>query len=117
MKYFKIEEFDSPDRKGSGKNMQQNVLNQLDMARMAAGTPFIINSGYRTKEHNATLKHSTPTSSHLDGWAVDIHCIDSASRERIVYGLIMAGFQRIGIAKTFIHTDLDPYKNPAIWLY
>ena len=116
MIYFDYSEFDSPDKIGSGKKMKPHVLDMLDVARGSAGVPFKINSGYRTKEHNEKVGGS-PTSSHLGGWAVDIHCTDSSTRERILYGLIRAGFQRIGIAKTFIHADVDPYKQPAIWLY
>ena len=29
----------------------------------------------------------------------------------------MVGFQRFGIAKTFIHVDNDDQKPNAIWLY
>ena len=116
MIYFDYEEFDSPDKLGSGKNMKPHVLDMLDVARGSAGIPFKINSGFRTEHHNRLIGGS-PTSSHLNGFAVDIHCVDSSSRERIIYGLVKAGFQRIGIAKTFIHTDLDPFKKPSIWLY
>ena len=48
MKYFKLEEFDSPDLKGSGKNMKKDFLVKLDEARELAGIPFKINSGFRT---------------------------------------------------------------------
>ncbi len=116
MRHFEINEFDSPDLKGSGNNMNKYMLTLLDNAREASGTPFEINSGYRTKEHNKEIGGSV-TSSHLGGWAVDIHCIDSYLREKIIFGLIVVGFQRIGIAKTFIHVDLDPKKNIAIWIY
>ena len=48
--------------------------------------------------------------------AVDIACSDSVTRQKIVSGLIKAGFTRIGISKTFIHSDNDS-KTDAIWLY
>ena len=48
--------------------------------------------------------------------AVDIACDDSVTRQKIVSGLIKAGFTRIGISKTFIHADND-LKTDAIWLY
>ena len=116
MRYFKEHEFDSPDLMGSGRHMKPFFLDMLEMARGAAGTPFKINSGYRTKEHNKKVGGSE-TSSHLIGFAADIHCTSSVVRERIIYGLVKAGFQRIGIADTFIHCDVDPMKSPAIWLY
>lgn len=116
MRNFKSKEFDSPDVKGSGSKMMPHVLNMLDQARSSSGIAYKINSGYRTKAHNESVGGSA-TSSHLNGSAVDIHCTNSASRERILFGLISSGFQRIGIAKTFLHCDADPMKNPAIWLY
>ena len=43
MKYFKLSEFDSPDSKGSGKNMCYEFLQKIDKAREIAGIPFKIN--------------------------------------------------------------------------
>jgi len=116
MIFFEIEEFDSPDEPGSGAKMNKHVLNQIDLARATACVPFKINSGYRTTKHNQKIVGS-PTSSHLGGWAVDIHCDNSGYREKIVYSLMLAGFRRIGIANTFIHADMDPFKSTAMWLY
>jgi len=116
MKYFDISEFDSPDELGSGSKMVPHVLKRIDRARGLAKTPFVITSGYRTEAHNKEVGGS-PTSSHLKGLAVDISCTNSSQREKIISALIIAGFQRVGIAKTFIHTDTDKSKSPAIWLY
>jgi hypothetical protein len=38
-------------------------------------------------------------------------------RSILLPALIHAGFTRIGIAKTFIHADVDDKKPNAIWLY
>lgn len=116
MQHFTSKEFDSPDLTGSGERMQWEFLAMLEDARSFAETPFKINSGYRTKEHNKKVGGSK-TSSHLEGVAVDISCNDSVSRLNILTGLVEAGFTRIGIAKTFIHVDLDIDKPDAIWLY
>jgi len=116
MKYFKLSEFASPDVVGSGDKMMPHFLNMIDHARAISSVPYKINSGYRTKEHNRKVGGSE-TSSHLLGCAADIHCNNSRIREKIMFGLISAGFQRIGIANTFIHCDIDPNKKPAIWLY
>ena len=53
--YFTQEEFDSPDLKGSGKNMDLHFLSLLIEARELANIPFKINSGYRTEEHNLKI--------------------------------------------------------------
>jgi len=116
MKHFKLSEFDSPDLKGSGSEMDLDFLTMLDMARNKAGTFFFINSGYRTKEHNDAIKASK-TSSHLKGLAADISCGNSYDRLLFVKCLIEVGFTRIGIGKTFIHVDNDKSKPDSIWLY
>jgi uncharacterized protein YcbK (DUF882 family) len=114
LKYFKLSEFD--DAPGTGKNMKKEFLTKLDKARAIADVPFKITSGYRSKETNKRVE-GVSTSSHLKGLAADISCKDSSTRQKIVNGLIQAGFTRIGIADTFIHCDTDKDKNDAIWLY
>jgi uncharacterized protein YcbK (DUF882 family) len=105
-KYFEQKEFDSPDELGSGKLMTATLLSKLNNARHIAGIPFVITSGYRTIAHNALVGGSS-TSSHLDGLAVDISCKSSLDRLTMVNALIIAGFKRIGVAKTFVHVDVD----------
>jgi len=117
MKHFDIKEFDSPDLPGSASRyMDKKFLDLLDNARSWAKTPFIINSGYRTPEHNGKIKGS-PTSSHMKGLAVDIACDNSLDRFNIIDALLGEGFTRIGVANTFIHVDIDKSKPDAIWLY
>jgi len=116
MKYFNINEFDSPDKPGSGELMKMDFLIQLEQARLSSNTPFIINSGYRTIKHNSKIKGS-PTSSHLIGRAADIKCTNPVDRINIIKGLIQAGFTRIGVADNFIHVDNDKSKGNALWIY
>ena len=96
--------------------MKKEFLEMIDEARNVAGIPFKINSGFRTKKHNEIVGGRVG-SSHLAGGAADIHCANSGSRIKIVNALVAAGFNRIGIAKTFIHCDNDITKEPALWLY
>lgn len=97
-------------------NMDANFLHKLDKARSIAGLPFKINSAYRSPEHPLSIKN--PSSSHIKGLAVDISVTDSRTRFIIVDALIKAGFNRIGIADSFIHVDLDLDKsNKVIWTY
>lgn len=124
MLHFEIQEFDSPDEVGSGKYMQSSTLQMLDDARSIAGIPFKINSGFRTKSHNAYVGGKMPDengqggSSHLYGYAVDISVTNSSQRATVLNALIKAGFRRIGIAKTFIHADNDPEKSQDVyWVY
>ena len=121
MKYFTLQEFDSSDKPGSGKNMDKDFLEMIDCAREEAQIPFKINSGFRTEAKNKEiyrLLQKTPVkSSHLKGYAADIRCNDSHQRSIIVRALINVGFTRLGIASTFIHVDNDPDKADAIWVY
>ena len=123
MKYFTTSEFDSPDKPGSGSLMSKTIIEMLDDVRGKFGKPIVINSGYRTEEHNAKVggKPKTKTSkgsSHMYGLAVDIKCTNSTDRFHLIYLLQETGFQRIGVAKTFIHVDIDFDKSQEVmWAY
>lgn len=117
MRYFTLDEFDSPDLPGSGAQMQPEFLAKLDEARHIAGVPFRINSGVRSEAWNQRVNGSKG-SSHLTGWAADIQATTSNRRYLVLSALIRVGFRRIGIADTFIHVDMDPDKPQNIsWLY
>lgn len=122
MEYFKYHEFDSPDVDGSGQMMDTEFLSMLNAAREIYGQPMRITSGFRTENYNEELKargyKASPNSSHLKGLAADIECLNSTDRYNMVDSLLKAGFNRIGIASTFIHVDNDLSKAPfVIWTY
>jgi uncharacterized protein YcbK (DUF882 family) len=122
LNYFNYSEFDSPDEIGSGMpkdnggKMDKEFLYKLDEARMYAQTPFKITSGYRSEAHNKKVG-GVKGSSHTKGVAVDIAVNSGLQRSTIVCALVKAGFTRLGIAKTFVHVDLDKEKQQSIWLY
>lgn len=121
MRYFNYNEFDCPlEGKGSGERMMdEDFLQMLDRARHLAGVPFKVNSGYRNKEWNKKCG-GRPNSAHTLGCAADIHCVDSRNRCYILGALLEVGFNRIGIAKTFIHVDNSydaSHDEDVIWLY
>lgn len=113
--HFTIDEFKCPC---CGKaEMDEGLLIALDLAREAAGVPFVITSGYRCEKHNKEVGGS-PNSSHLKGLAVDIKASNSKTRFKIVNALIRSGFKRIGIGDGFIHVDADKDKvQEVIWTY
>ena len=117
MKYFNYEEFDSPDIQGSGQLMDEKMLSMLDEVREMYGKPISINSGYRTIRHNASVGGKAK-SSHLKGLAVDIACSASRDRDNLLKALRQVGFNRVGIAKSFIHVDIDCDKDKNVtWVY
>ena len=106
-KYFKEIEY----------NMDADFLAKLDKARELANIPFIINSAYRSVEQNKKVG-GKPNSSHLKGLAVDIKAKDSRTRYIVLNALISVGFNRIGVASSFIHVDDDKEKaSNVIWTY
>lgn len=118
LEFFRYEEFDSPDLPNSGRaNMDADFLRMLDHARGIARVPFKITSGYRTEEHNEKVG-GVKNSSHIKGKAVDIAVSSSRERWNILQALQSAGFNRFGLAKTFIHVDNDGEKSDnVIWTY
>lgn len=89
---------------------------RLDEARALAGIPFVLTSAYRTPFYDS--KHGRSGKGyHTRGRAVDIKCIDGASRRIIVRSLLNCGFNGIGIADTFIHVDDRPFSLGSVWLY
>jgi len=118
LKYFQLDEFDSPDQPGSGKeNMDLNFVHRLDDARGLAGVPFKITSGFRSPEYHLQLKsrgyHTAKNSAHLEGLAADIATPDSRSRYKIIRSLMDVGFTRFGIGERFIHVDCDQSKDKS----
>ena len=117
MKYFEYEEFDSPDIQGSGQLMDPKLLNMIDKAREIYGKPIHVTSGYRTEAHNRKVG-GVDSSSHLKGLAIDVACVRSDDRFKMLSALLEVGFNRIGVAGTFIHVDIDKDKSQnVIWTY
>lgn len=78
--------------------------------------PYVVNCAYRSVEWDKS-KGRNGLSSHCKGLAMDIKAADHRQRLLIVRELFALGVKRIGIAKTFIHFDIDPDKAPSMWLY
>jgi len=123
IRYFKAEEFDSPDAPGSGEIMDFDFVTTLDKIRSDFGQPIHINSGVRSAKHNEEVG-GVESSAHTEGHAADITIfhrvpgIVSFRRARIVMLAIVHGIKRIGIGKNFVHLDNSPtHPSPRIWLY
>lgn len=116
-KYFTQADFQNAVPPCRIEDMDEHTMRQFDQAREFAGVPFVVNSAFRTKEHELS-RGRDGTSSHTTGKAMDIRARNSRERYHILRGLMEAGFERIGIANTFIHADLDDEKDDqVIWFY
>lgn len=113
---FTIDEFESPDKPGSGINMNRELLETLSSIRKHLNRPMIINSGYRTSAHNEKVDGGKD-SSHMFGLAVDIHVLDSRFRFDLIRLAIEHGINRIGVYRTFIHLDIDKSKPDSVMWY
>ena len=116
-KYFSPSEFKKCNPSCSIDDMDASFLSLLDKVREEAGIPLVLNSAYRSVEHEKA--HGRPgTSSHCEGVAVDIRCNSSSNRYKIVKAAIECGVTRIGIAKTYIHLDNSlSHAQEVIWDY
>ena len=131
MKYFKKSEFDSPDVKGSNKNMDKEFLLFIDELRNRCGFPFRVTSGFRTKEYHNSLTErgykTSPKSAHLKGLAADIALSDANKRAKFVFYAMELTSElglpfRVGLAGksggNFAHIDIDTTKqSPRLWIY
>lgn len=96
--------------------MKEDLLVKLEAAREIAGIPFYINSGYRCEAHNRAVG-GKQHSAHTKGYAVDVR-VNVDTSASILEALEAVGFDRIGIAKNFIHVDCDfSLPSPARWRY
>ena len=120
-RYFKPYEIEC--RCGCGaNNFSKETLAKLDNARGLANIPFVLSSACRCEEHNDNeggKEHSSHISTDdRECTAVDIETKSSRHRFLILESLLLAGFTRIGIAKSFIHADTDSSKASSVtWVY
>lgn len=98
--------FDSPDKDGSGKQMDKQFLSMLKKAEKYAGFKFVYNSAFRTYSHNKSVG-GVSDSAHTKGLAVDIKVNSIKQRDIVVKAAKKAGFKRFGIANSFVHLDND----------
>lgn len=114
--YFKSEEFDSPDQRGSGENMDYELISLLDSLRTYVGVPLEISSGFRTESYNRKIG-GVPGSAHTEGKAADISCFTSTLRYKIIRFAIINNIRRIEICDQHIHIDISKKlpQDVAIW--
>lgn len=115
LKYFTLDEFDC--RETSENRMSNAFLIMLDRLREECGFPFVITSGYRSKQHSAERNKPNGGGTHTKGIAADVAVSNGQQRYAIVENAIKLGFKGIGVANTFVHVDLRNSDQPVMWTY
>lgn len=65
------------------ENLRALCVHTLEPLRVAIGLPVIVTSGFRTKELNDLLAHSSSTSQHMQGRAADFY-VGKGTREELI---------------------------------
>ena len=116
-KYFSRSEFAC--RCGCGRaHVEPALVQALDCLRGDLGRPVAITSGYRCADHNRSVGGRV-NSAHTRGMAADIGVGSSDYRYDMLDTIFRAGlFGRVGIAKEFVHVDVDKGKpQRVVWIY
>ena len=102
---------------GCGRSdIKAELVDKIQQVRDTLGRSIRINSGFRCERHNGNIGASE-TSSHIGGWAADLQTKGSAARYELLVA-VMQVFDRVGIAKNFIHVDVDANKTAGVvWTY
>lgn len=87
--------------------VNKQAMDSLQKLRDLAGTPIVINSGYRSEVHNRKVG-GAPHSQHMLGKAFDIRITKAMPREKIHELAKKAGFTGFGDYNTFVHVDVGP---------
>ena len=98
--------------RGTGKLViNEDALDRLQALRAALGRPMIVNSGYRSAEHNKRVG-GAPGSMHLQGRAFDISMANH-DPAAFITAARAAGFTGIGTypRSNFVHVDTGPTRS------
>ena len=100
------------------RSVDQITLNMAQDARYILDFPLKVTSGGRCPYHPNEVQRTTPAD-HQKGRGIDIAC-DGSTRGLIVSAGLEAGFNAIGVAKTFIHWGYRPElpkEHIVMWVY
>ncbi len=100
------------------RSVSQGTLDRAQVAREILDHSCTVTSGGRCPNHPNEVHRSTPAD-HQKGNGIDIAC-NGANRGNIVKAGIEAGFNAIGVAKTFVHWGYReelPEGHLTMWVY
>lgn len=100
------------------RSVNQEILNTAQIGRNILGNPCSVTSGGRCPNHPSEVHRSTPAD-HQKGNGIDIAC-NGSNRGNIVQAGIDAGFNAIGVARSFVHWGYReelPKGHLTMWVY
>lgn len=106
--------------KHTGKSgMKPEFMAKLQALRNEYGSPMLITSGYRHPTHPVEAKKLHSNGEHTFGTCCDVACSTGGQKFNLVRLALKHGFNRIGVAKTFIHLGIGAPGLPSnvIWTY
>jgi len=112
-RYFDIEDFACSETGENG--IQPEFVAALDDLRHECGFPFVVTSGFRSKDHSIE-KTKKVGGRHTRGDAADIQVTNGLQRMALVSKALEHGFKGIGVAKSFVHLDTRD-SEPVMWTY
>ncbi len=113
--FFDTKEFESKDGKPSPFDetvVKRELIVMLNAIRSRYGRPIVVNSGYRSPEHNAAVG-GVPNSQHVLGTAADIRPLnknmsDLPQLQAICDEMNVHG--GVGFYDSFVHVDVRGYR-------
>lgn len=118
--HFHSDEFLCSDGCGYGGrpgDVSMELIDLLERVREEFGHPIHLTSGCRCALHNAAVG-GVHNSAHTRGTAADISCSGGANRRKLVDLLVMNYASGIGVARSFVHCDVDDVlPRPSCWSY
>lgn len=100
------------------RSVDQETLDKAQVGRELLGHGLSVTSGGRCPFHPDELHRSTPAD-HQKQQGIDV-AVNGATRGNVVSAGLAAGFNAIGVAKTFVHWGCRPELpegHITMWVY
>ncbi len=98
------------------RSVNQSTLDMVQAVRDSLMRGLMVTSGGRCPNHPAEVNRTTPAD-HQKGIGIDIAVRGGKGRGELVRVGLMAGFNAIGVAKSFVHLGYRKGEALVIWTY